>query len=337
MNPMIRHLANRPRQPRDELGRAAWVEMAQEFAAAPPLTVHAAQPEVLAAVWAVLRETVLVPGSVPRETKEAIATTVSAVNACPYCVDVHGMFRRAAQHAEAAPEAELAAAVAWARACRSPEDAKLAAPPFSREQAPETVGTAAAFTYINRIVTVLLDESPFPRGVRFLRGPLSRLAGRFLARTVGRPLAPGAAVARLPAVAVPPALAWASPRPTIAAAFAQLGAATDRAVTPVVPPAARQRVVTVLAEWRGEEPLFGRQWLDDACAGLPPRESAAARLGVLTALAPARVTAEDVAAFAADQPGDAALVALLAWSAYQTTHRAAGWLCGPYREFREMP
>lgn len=337
MNLMIRHLAHPPRPPSDEPGRAAWVEMAREFAAAPPLTVHAAQPEVLAAVWAVLRETVLVPGTVPREVKEAIATTVSAVNACPYCVDVHGMFQRAARHAGATPEAELVAAVAWARACRSPEDERLATPPFSREQAPEMVGTAAAFTYINRIVSVLLDESPFPRGVRFLRGPLSRLGGRFLARTVGRPLVPGAAVSRLPAVAVPPALAWARSRPAIAMAFAQLGAATDRAAAPVMPLAARQRVVTVLAEWRGDEPPFGRLWLDDASAGLEPRETAAARLAVLTALAPARVSAEDVAAFTADQPGDAALVALLAWSAYQTTHRAAGWLCGPYREFREMP
>jgi AhpD family alkylhydroperoxidase len=337
MNLMIRHLAHPPRPPSDELGRAAWVEMAREFAAAPPLTVHAAQPEVLAAVWAVLRETVLVPGTVPREVKEAIATTVSAVNTCSYCVDVHGMFRRAAHHAGATSEADLAAAVAWAHACRSPEDPRLAAPAFSREQAPEAVGTAAAFTYINRIVTVLLDESPFPRGVRFLRGPLSRIAGRFLARTVDRPLVPGAAVARLPAVELPLALAWARPQPAIATAFAQLGAATDRAVAPVMPLAARQRVVTVLAEWRGEDPPFGRVWLDEAVVGLATEDLAAARLAVLTALAPERVTAEDVATFAADQPGDAALVALLAWSAYQTTHRAAGWLCGPYREFREMP
>ncbi|MDX1997056.1 MAG: carboxymuconolactone decarboxylase family protein [Thermoanaerobaculia bacterium] len=334
---MIRHLAHPPRPPSDEPGRAAWVEMAREFAAAPPLTVHAAQPEVLAAVWAVLRETVLVPGAVSREIKEAIAATVSTVNACPYCVDVHGMFRRAAHHVAAAPAAELAAAVAWARACRSPEDARLAAPPFSKEQAPEMVGTAAAFTYINRIVSVLLDESPFPRGVRFLRGPLGRLAGRLLARTVGRPLVPGAAVARLPAAAVPPALAWARPRPAIAAAFAQLGVATDRAVAPVLSAPARQRVIAVLADWHGDEPPFGRAWLDEAVAGLAAEDLAVARLAVLTALAPARVTAADVAAFAADRPGDAALVALLAWSAYQTTHRAAGWLCGPYREFREMP
>lgn len=337
MNPMVRHLTRPPGLPTDELGRAAWLELAREFAAAPPLTVHVAQPEIFAAVWAVLRETVLVPGAVPREVKEAIATTVSAVNECPYCVDVHGMFRRAAHHAGAAAAGELAAAIDWAQACRSPGDRRLVAPAFPREQAPEWIGTAAAFTYINRIVSVLLDDSPFPVAVRFLKAPLGRLAGRFLARAVNRPLVPGVSLERLPEVAIPPALSWALARPAIAAAFARLGAATDRAAAPVVPPAARQRVVAVLGEWRGEEPPFGRQWLDDASTGLAPRDSAAARLAVLTALAPARVTAEDVAAFAADQPGDAALVALLAWSAYQTTHRAAGWLCGPYREFREMP
>ena len=53
-----------------------------------PITVHAPVPTLLAAAWCVNRETLLV-GRVRRELKEAVATVVSQLNRCPYCVDAH--------------------------------------------------------------------------------------------------------------------------------------------------------------------------------------------------------------------------------------------------------
>lgn len=330
MRTMVRYLTL-PRDPETGLAGAVWAEMRREFSAAPPLTVHGAQPEVFAASWAVLRETVLAAGRVPRGLKEAVASAVSATNDCPYCVDVHSMFVHAARGGpQAGTTAEREALVEWARACRSPGDPRLTTPPFDAAAAAEIIGTAATFTYINQIVTVLLDESPFPAAVRFLRAPLSRLAGRFLVRSVARPLPPGAALGRLPEVATPEHLDWARGRPTIAGAFARFAAATAAAAAPVLPPAVRTRVTTVLEGWQGEEPPFGRAWLDEAVAGLPASDLPAARLAVLVALAPRRVKATDVADFAASAPGDAALVALLSWTAHETARRATTWMRGPY-------
>jgi|CXWL01.1.fsa_nt_gi AhpD family alkylhydroperoxidase len=330
MGAMIRHLTP-PRRPESGLGAEVWDEMQRELGVAPPLSVHVAEPEILAAAWAVLRETVLAEGLVARGLKEAIATAISETNRCPYCVDVHSMFVHAARRGpQAGAPTRQAALVDWAHACRSPGDPRLLRPPFSREEMPEIVGTAAAFVYINRIVTVLLDESPFPVGVRFLRAPLGRLAGRFLARSVARPLAPGTSLARLPEVAIPEHLSWALGRPTIARAFAGHGAAAARRVVPVLSPAGQAQVAAVLGAWRGEEPPFGRAWLEDAVAGLPAADTPAAHLALLVALAPARVTTEDVAAFAARAPGDAPLIALLSWTAYETARRATTWLRGPY-------
>ena len=56
---------------------------------APSLVLHSPAPQVLAAIWLMLRETLLVARKVERAAKEAVATTVSLGNVCPWCVTVH--------------------------------------------------------------------------------------------------------------------------------------------------------------------------------------------------------------------------------------------------------
>ncbi len=55
----------------------------------PPLTLLSAQPDILAAVWSIWRESQLALGPVQRTSTEAIAAAVSRLNACTYCVDAH--------------------------------------------------------------------------------------------------------------------------------------------------------------------------------------------------------------------------------------------------------
>ncbi len=53
-------------------------ELEQDFGVlAPPIALHAPVPELLAASWMTLRETMLVDGLVPRAAKEAVAAAVS--------------------------------------------------------------------------------------------------------------------------------------------------------------------------------------------------------------------------------------------------------------------
>ena len=56
-----------------------------------PFIVHSVHPDLLAALWSVVYETVLVEGTVSRADKEAIAATVSRINDCPFCVGAHAL------------------------------------------------------------------------------------------------------------------------------------------------------------------------------------------------------------------------------------------------------
>src|SRR5262245_39699252 len=176
--------------PREARGLVAevYAQMRADFGrVAEPLAVHSPAPGLLAGAWGVTRETLLA-GRVPRGVKESIASTVSAVNRCPYCLDVHTTMARAAGYQEAARAVEgfsarapsagagagppdrplasldhvadprLAALLRWAAATRSPDAEILRAPPFAAVEAPELVGVAVGFHYLNRIVSAALPE-----------------------------------------------------------------------------------------------------------------------------------------------------------------------------------
>lgn len=309
-------------------------QIRREFGLLPePLALHAPVPELLAAGWAILRETVVVGGRLGRPAKEAMAVAVSASNRCPYCVDAHGI----ALHAlgKGATEAALARGrqdrlgpeleelLAWAAASGRADDPRLARPPFGPAEAPEAIGTVLCFQYINRMATVLLAETLLPR---WLRRPLLPLVGRRMRRFAELPVAPGASLPPLPPLEPGAHLAWAAASPPIATAFAAMDAATAAAVGPLLSPEGQARVKGHLAGWRGEEPPFGFAWLDEMLAGLSPGDAAVARLALLTAQAPHRVDAKEIAAFRHRFPGDAELVAVLAWACFRTARRISQWL-----------
>jgi AhpD family alkylhydroperoxidase len=320
---------------------AVYSQMRREFGlVSEPFQLQAPAPPVLAAAWASLREGVLV-GVVPRRIKETVAAVISQLNRCPYCVDVHTSLVHAAGGRKAAWELRrrggqaisdpaLRAAAGWAAATRSPGAAILAAPPFDSSWAPEMIATAACFHYINRLVTIFLDESPFPSRARLFAAPMVLFTSRFFAPRLRGRLTPGESLAWLPQpvaepAALPADLAWARPRPEIAAAFAAIAAAVEaEAGGPLGEGAAAVR--RRLAVWGGEELPLDVSWADEVTAGLPERSRPAARLALLTALAPYRVGAAEVAAFRAAWPGDRALVGVTTWASFTAARRITSWL-----------
>ncbi len=305
---------------------------------AEPFTLHDPVPALLAGFWMLCRETTLV-GCVPRAHKEAVATAISAANRCPYCVDAHVMMLHAAgAHGVAAALAGdgapadpgLRAVVSWARATRAGGAAILADPPMRPAEVPELVGTAVAFHYVNRMVSVLLDPSPFPA---LWKTTSRRLLGWVVSRTVRRAKAPGASLHFLPEAALPADLAWAAASPTVAAAVARFATAVDVAGEAALRPDVRTLVTAHLAGWSGADPELGRGWIDDACRGLDVAGRAEARLALLVARAPWQVADGDVAAFrAADHAGDEALVGALAWGAFAAARRIGGWVAHADRD-----
>ena len=114
-----------------------------------PFALHLPSPDALCAFWAVFREPTC-GRLVDRARKEAVAASVSAINACPYCLDVHttmlyALGGRAPAAAivsgdtDAITDPDLRAVVMWARANRQPDAPILRNPPFPEEHAPDPV------------------------------------------------------------------------------------------------------------------------------------------------------------------------------------------------------
>jgi len=253
---------------------------------APPVALHAPVPELLAASWLMLRESLLADGPVPRHQRERVAAEVSRANACPYCVTVHGL-------------AEAALTPKAARAANAAE------PQLGADG--QLLGVARTFHYLNRMVNVFLPASPVPAAGG---GMLQRL----LVARAGRPHAPGSSLALLPAGS------QSSPDP-VAEAFCRAEAAVRRAVEPWLPPGVADLLPRLLAGWDGTPPPLDGGWLTGALATLPADELPAGRFAALTAVSAYRVTPAVVAGFRGWEPADAALLSTAAWASLLTARR----------------
>ena len=93
-------------------------------------------------------------------------------------------------------------------------------------------------------------------------------------------------------------------------------------------PDARAVVQARVGAWSGEDQGLSRAWVQTAMGELEP-EAAAARLGLLTALAPHQIDDATVAAYRGHEPTDSRLLALLAWSSAQAARRIGTWISYP--------
>ena len=214
--------------------------VAEEFGVlAPPVALHAPAPQVLAASWLMLRETLIATGQVDRAVKEAVATAVSVGNTCPFCVAVHSKtlsgLTGAAIEARAggsAADPRVREAQAWARDCGTEEGALRHEPACPVGEAPDLIGTAVLLHYLNRMVNVFLGEVPLPPGVpKIALGRVMRTLGGMMQRAAREPHPPGASLDLLAPAPLPGDLSWASGNAAVADAFARACAAIDAAGT----------------------------------------------------------------------------------------------------------
>jgi alkylhydroperoxidase family enzyme len=318
------------------LAGRVYEQVEREFGVlAPSIALHSPAPQVLAASWLMLRETLLTAREVDRTAKEAVATTVSLANTCPWCATVHSTMvsglaqgpALAGHPADSIADPRLRAVTTWAQACQTEEGALRHEPACPAEQAPELIGTAVLFHYYNRMVNVFLTEVPLPPGApRMALGPVMRILGRRMWPAARRSYQPGESLDLLPAAPLPRDLSWAAGDSLAQDAFARGCAAVDAAGTRSVPPPVRDLVMTELENWRGEPRGPSRAWAENAVSGLPSADQAAGRLALLTALASAQVDRSVVRDFRTSQPGDSALVELTAWASLAAARRVGTWI-----------
>ncbi len=333
----VRYVRPVPRDKAEGLVARVYDQMEADYALVPPVTLHSCVPELMAAVWAIVRES-LVAGPVSRARREAVAAAVSGANRCPFCVDAHAIMLTGAKQGSVARalragrdgrvgDAATDALVRWARATHSPDPEFLRPPPFSAEEAPAYVGTALVFHYINRIVNVFLKDSPFalPPGFHWLKGTMVRVGGAlFGGRIVSRPVEPSTSVG-LSEIAKG-GVGGPDDNGPIARAFALFIAAIDKSAAAIVPPRVDDLVQKCVEEWRGEDPGMDGRWLEDALRGLDGAERASARLSLLTALASYRVDEGTVGDFRRQFPGDEHLVVTVARASFLAARRTASWI-----------
>ncbi|MBC8457078.1 MAG: carboxymuconolactone decarboxylase family protein [Deltaproteobacteria bacterium] len=312
-------------------------QIKKEFGAlVEPFTLHSSSPDLLAGAWSACRESLLV-GSVRRDVKEAVAATVSRINQCPYCVDAHTIMLNATSARNSADaiihqrddqirDPAVRSIVKWAAATRSPGAKILLSPPFSQKDAPEIIGTAVFFHYVNRMVSVLLSKTPLPSNHPLLKGFFKRMAGWFFSRAIHRSKPLGASLELLPESELPADFAWAKRSPNIAGAFARFAAAIDTAGRAVVPEDVRDRVVKHVKAWDGRDPGLGRHWVEEAISGLDEKSKDIGRLVFLTALAPYQVDEGVVNAFTTHIIGDDRLLGALAWGSFTIARKIGTWL-----------
>ncbi|MEO6702329.1 MAG: carboxymuconolactone decarboxylase family protein [Jatrophihabitantaceae bacterium] len=302
---------------------------------APPLALHSPATGPMTASWLMLRETLVADGHADRAAKEVVAAAVSLSNACPYCIEVHaaavqGLAGQASASAisgdrlDSIADEQHRALAGWARAARQRHARNPQ--PFTAEQAPELIGVAATFHYLNRMVNIFLAESPLPAALPpSARNRAGRLLGWYMSSTAGQPHPPGDSLPLLPAADVPPDLAWAYPAPTIRAAFARASQAIQRAGEQHLPDRVRELVQQTLTGWDGTEPGLDQSWLRELLAELPSSEQAAGRLALLTALASYRVDKATIENFRVSAPSDEALISATSWASLAAARHVASW------------
>ncbi|WP_020645509.1 carboxymuconolactone decarboxylase family protein [Amycolatopsis balhimycina] len=317
--------AVRPRRARG-LVRDVYRQVERDFGMlAPPIALHSPAPDVLAAAWLVLRESLVAGGTASRAGKEVVAAAVSAANSCPYCVEVHGMALGSLGEPDAAaaietgdviPDRDTRALAAWARG-EGPLPADT-----SGATAAELTGVAVAFHYLNRMVSVFLGPSPLPPAVPPAARAKAKAVLGFLLKP-GTPPPAGEALGLLPA-APGEGPDWARPVQPLSDAFARAAAVIEEAGERSLPPRVRDLVRRELKAWDGEPPGLSRAWAEAAPAELPAGERPVARFALLVAKSAYQVDAgvvDDVRPLWTDDRG---LVEAASWAAFAAAAELGG-------------
>ncbi|MFI7024133.1 carboxymuconolactone decarboxylase family protein [Micromonospora sp. NPDC049900] len=320
------------------LVRHVYRQLAREFGLfAPPVTLHAAAPPVLAACWLMLREALLVDGPADRGTREAVAAAVSLANRCPYCVQVHvsalrGLLRGpdatvvADDRLGEMTEPRLRDLVTFFRHDGVGPPATAAR--LDAAELAHLVGVAVLFHYLNRMVNVFLAPSPLPAVPSPAAGAVRWSAAVTMGRLARRGGVPGQQLHLLPPASPPSDLAWAQPGTALHTAFTRAYAAVDDAAESAVPASVRRLLPELLA---GRRPA-GLPEVDVAVDRLPVRDRPAGRLALTIALCSYRVTDSMVAGYRRSDPADRRLLELAAWASLSAARAAGPRLHGAWRE-----
>jgi len=315
-------------------------QIRKDFQLVPPLTLFSPSDELLAGVWSIWRESQFAVGKVDRSITETIAATVSRLNTCPYCVDAHsGMLHALSEHTlisalyqnknEMIEDDKLRNIVEWSQATLNPDAEIISSPPFRYEEAPEIIGTAIVYHFINRMANIFLEPSPLPVPNNWTR--TKKMALRIFGATVAKRIVkrrpkPGESLQFTQQTTLSPDLAWAENNNNIAAAFAAFSTIIDKAGQTVLTDTGRKLIQQYIQSWRGEDMGLSKVWVNDILKQMVDEDRAAGELALLTALAPHQVSENTIRNFQSRHSSDGVLLNITAWASFSAAKRIGEWL-----------
>ena len=289
-----------------------------------PFTLHSPIPKLLAGVWMVSRESELV-GNVGRETKEAIAAAVSKINQCQYCVDAHTIMIRATgkkkiaqlisqEQYERINPIKTRKIVKWALATLSSTSSELSSPPFDAKEAPEIIGTAVFYHYINPLVGIFLGSSPIP--IPFFKNQMKQVASHLFRKAVSRSKNPGTSLTLLPTTKLPKDLSWTKESPNVSGAYSRLAGIINDLEETIIPKQTQQTVIQYVENWSENTKKLGTEWLEEATIEMKNEIKVATTLALLTIFSPYRITKEIIDHFRKYFPLQQQLLGVTAWASF---------------------
>jgi hypothetical protein len=194
-----------------------------------------------------------------------------------------------------------------------------------------------AMADINRYSHVVMEDSPVgtPFGLRSIKAWALRAFGLELRATRALPLVPGRSLGLLPPAELPEDMRWAESNPRVAAAVARWVATVEHEGAKAVPPETRSVVADALSRWDGEAMPLEGSWIDDEVRGLDGRAASIAKLAVVLAKAPYRITEKMVDDVMGEERDEARFVRILAWSSFVTARRFAALIAQRIAETRD--
>ena len=306
-----------------------------------PVALHSIIPELLAHNWSVLRETNVVEDKVKRNVKDAIATAVSKINKCPWCVDAHTIMLIGLSSPTVAKAIEnenlslientkMRTIVEWALANRTPSAKIINNPPFTFDEAPEIIGTAIYYHYVNKMVSVLLNETPLPTKASSLKPFMKEIAALKFSTALKRHKIAGESLKFIDSCNLDKDLFWASENKRIAVTFTAHKKIMEKLAEKHVPPEVQTIVIKTIEEWKGEDTGISRGWVEKYIPNLHEPLKPVARLSLLTAISPYQIDDEIINSYKQFNPEDEALLSTLSWASFVTAIRIGKWLGKPF-------
>ena len=302
-----------------------------------PFVLHSLIPELLAINWCVLRETNLVEHKVRREIKDAIAVAVSKINKCPWCVDAHSIMLIGLKSGNVASAVEknridliknhrIRSIVEWALATRSPNSEVVNNPPFTANEAPEIIGTAVYYHYINKMVSILLGETPLPIKSSLLKGFTRRIGVLMFSVALKRHKRPGESLRFIDEHHPDKKVSWTSGNPEISMAFASHANIVENLAEKYIPEKVKVVLREYIKNWDGKDPGISRNWVEKYISHLYEPFKAQARLILLCAISPYQIDEKIIISYRQSNSTDEALLTALSWASFTTAMHIGNWL-----------